>query len=160
MCAVSKRRALVFAHMSPPHSGGSSLSLMCFPCVLERQTQLHFNDTQTLLGSRIHVYVFDFFFVVFFFFLLKSVCSFRTTSAPDGYPPPRSEKSWEDREELSGVPRQTCLPLNGLSAQSLSSPLLKPPLLLSNACTHINAHDTQPPPPHSPEEMGPTVSFE
>lgn len=29
-----------------------SQSLMCFPCVLERQTQLHFNDTQMLLGFR------------------------------------------------------------------------------------------------------------
>lgn len=33
------------------------LSLMCFPCVLERQTQLHFNDTQMLQGFRMHVYV-------------------------------------------------------------------------------------------------------
>lgn len=32
------------------------LSLMCFPCVLERQTQLHFNDTQMLLGFGVHVY--------------------------------------------------------------------------------------------------------
>lgn len=32
-----------------------SLSLMYFPCVLERQTQLQFNDTQMLLGLRIHV---------------------------------------------------------------------------------------------------------
>jgi len=34
-----------------------SLSVMRFPCVLERQTQLHFNDTQMLLGFRMHVYV-------------------------------------------------------------------------------------------------------
>lgn len=32
-----------------------SLSLMYFPCALERQTQLQFNDTQMLLGFRIHV---------------------------------------------------------------------------------------------------------
>lgn len=32
-----------------------SLSLMHFPCALERQTQLQFNDTQMLLGLRIHV---------------------------------------------------------------------------------------------------------
>lgn len=32
-----------------------SVSLMYFPCALERQTQLQFNDTQMLLGFRIHV---------------------------------------------------------------------------------------------------------
>lgn len=53
---------LVLYVLWQPYSAGCalsplSLSLMCFPCVLERQTQLHFNDTQMLLGFRIHVYV-------------------------------------------------------------------------------------------------------
>lgn len=41
---------------------------MCFPCVLERQTQLHFNDTQMLQGFRMHVYVCMCVCVLFFAF--------------------------------------------------------------------------------------------
>lgn len=48
---------LVFVHIVTDlfKRAGLFLRLMRFPCVLERQTQLHINDTQILLGIRMHV---------------------------------------------------------------------------------------------------------
>ena len=50
------QRLFLYIVRRRPYSAGCvlalALSLMHFPCVLERQTQLHFNDTQMLLGFK------------------------------------------------------------------------------------------------------------
>lgn len=63
MCIYVEDKVLVLYILWQTYSEGGVLalslslllSLMCFPCVLERQTQLHFNDTQMLLGFSMHV---------------------------------------------------------------------------------------------------------
>lgn len=72
ICASDKVWCSVSTYLWQTYSEGWSLSLrlslMCFPCVLERQTQLHFNDTQMLQGFRMHVYVCMCVCVLFFAF--------------------------------------------------------------------------------------------
>lgn len=140
------------------------LSLMCFPCVLERQTQLHFNDTQMLLGFRTHVYVCMYACMWVGGFLCVRVCVFLfdhfdqpNTSLlkllllyKNSPPLPHLVRvyvsvqwvcSSESDETLSGISEQLCLPWNGLSASStLTGDLFTPPSLLLYTPIHKHTY--------------------
>lgn len=164
-----------------------SLSLMCFPCVLERQTQLHFNDTQMLLGFRIHVYA------CMCVCLCVRVCVLFDNSSESLLKQLLLEQllltllpelpaathcltlcvqwvcSSENQEALRGISEQQCLPLNGLSASSsltghlltLLPPLLYTPTPIHKTHTHINTQHTRTQTAWSPpEEMGPNCELQ